>query len=271
MPPSPPVSLPPRSSPLTTSRPQVLGLVLNAYDLKVGGEALKTMNIAMGLGTYLLLLTSPSHYRENAKTDHFHTDPKSQSISHRLGAARKKAASLIANGPAFFKPGTPTKPALPLTPRGPKLGGGGGGGGSSRRSTTSKRSGTATKGKKFIKDESDTDLDLDDQELGTPTPLKRERLRKSVKRSYEESGSDEDESDDSEQSAYDGDRGRGRGGGGGGGGAKKRARAEAEKGEEGDGDGDPRAAYGTVITSYFEGDSEISETEADSLPQVEEV
>ncbi|GME26606.1 hypothetical protein GTA08_BOTSDO04738 [Neofusicoccum parvum] len=54
---------------------KLFGLFLNIFDMKVSGDMLKKLNAAMGL------------------------DPKSQAISHRIGAARKRAAGLVNGTP----------------------------------------------------------------------------------------------------------------------------------------------------------------------------
>lgn len=109
---------------------------------------------------------------------HFHrstadaiADPKSQSISHRLGAARKKAAGIFDGGAVKVIPAT----TVPLTPRG------GGRSGIGRRST-----GKAKK----VKDE----LISDDESIAFNSPsVKRESVRTAGrKRSYQEPETDEE-------------------------------------------------------------------------------
>ncbi|EOD46697.1 hypothetical protein UCRNP2_6559 [Neofusicoccum parvum UCRNP2] len=133
---------------------KLFGLFLNIFDMKVSGDMLKKLNAAMGL------------------------DPKSQAISHRIGATRKRAAGLVN--------GTPVK-AAPITPRGPSLGHCAG-------STPGKRG--AAKGK-ALKDESDSD---GDDGVGSPTPVvKRESLRQGRKREYREPETEDEEGGEPER------------------------------------------------------------------------
>lgn len=179
---------------------------------------------------------------------HFHrstadaiADPKSQSISHRLGAARKKAAGIFDGGAVKVIPAT----TVPLTPRG------GGRSGIGRRST-----GKAKK----VKDE----LISDDESIAFNSPsVKRESVRTAGrKRSYQEPETDEEhEGADDEFAAL-----------------AKKVREEAEqdgrvehKRVKMDGDGRENDEAEPPVKSASGGGEILSETDVDTVADPEEV
>lgn len=181
---------------------------------------------------------------------HFHrstadaiADPKSQSISHRLGAARKKAAGIFDGGAAKVVPAT----TVPLTPRG------GGCSSIGRRST-----GKAKK----VKDE----LTSDDESIAFNSPsVKRESVRTAGrKRSYQEPETDDEEDDDDADDEFAA--------------LAKKVREEAEqdgrvehKRVKMDGDGRENGEAEPPVKSASGGGEELSETDVDTVADPEEV
>ncbi|OJD36785.1 transcription factor bhlh48-like [Diplodia corticola] len=188
---------------------KLFGLFLNLFDVKVSREQMMKLNAAMGL------------------------DPKSQAISHRIGAARKRASDIISSNAS-----APVKLA-PLTPRGPKSGG----------TPRSRSTNTSKKTKRELSDDSD------DSGFASPTANVRAKRSKSTratagaKRSYKEpdtdEGEEEDELVDKERAV-----------------TAEKVKVEQTEDVEGNGLGEPQAK------SFFDGDGGLDEAEE---TQVEEV
>ncbi|KAL1614124.1 hypothetical protein SLS54_009980 [Diplodia seriata] len=202
---------------------KLFGLFLNLFDVKVSGEMLRKLNKAMGF------------------------DPKSQAIAHRLGAARKRAAGFISTDDGT---GSPIKPAVPLTPRGPK---------SATPRSNARRSAGKSAGKKGAVKYESADSDDDSEIPGSPTAntggVKRSRSARvtaGAKRSYKEPETDEDEAQEDQLEDH---------------GAPVK-KAKVEQGGDGEGTSEDEVLQGAVKEvekSFFDGDGGLSEADPEEV------
>ncbi|KAL1643138.1 hypothetical protein SLS58_005107 [Diplodia intermedia] len=195
---------------------KLFGLFLNLFDVKMSGEMLRKMNKAMGF------------------------DPKSQAIAHRIGAARKRAAGFISTDDGT---GSPIKPAVPLTPRGPK-------------SATPRSNVRRSAGKYESDDSDDDDSDLPGSPTANTGGVKRSRSARvtaGAKRSYKEPETDEDEDEEDQLEEEHG---------------APVKKAKVDQGGDGEGRGEDEVLPGAVKEvekSFFDGDGGLGEAEPEEV------